>query len=484
MNGPTNDWLAAANRLQTILTAELVEPSVLSFLQENRDQPWVLACSGGADSTCLALACQGWFKDPPPSLALAHFNHGLRGAESEEDQSFVEDMAQGLGLRFELGRGQPTSERPSEAELREKRHSFLSKVCEGLGSKVILFGHHLDDVAETMVMRLTRGSGSEGLAAPRPTRRVRGIWRIRPLLSLSKIKIREALVESGITWREDSSNQESIPFRNRVRHEALPAIMKASPTEALVGFARSRALLQEDHDALDLMSDKILGKVTLSDGSLNARTLPALPPAILRRTLRKWLMHADAADALSARAFDDLLTAVGTNRETKVSLARNRWVTVSEAKVNIVGESEPGLNWGPCSLPSAGSLVLPDAAVLRVSGSLDGDEARSAIDRSSVDEASETFLDADSIGGSLQVRTWTPGDRYTPLGSPGSRKLQDLFTDRKVPASRRRRLPIVLSRESRIAWCPGLPPAEECRVTDDSRKVLRLTYFQSQTSCE
>ena len=103
MNGPTNDWLAAANRLQTILTAELVEPSVLSFLQENRDQPWVLACSGGADSTCLALACQGWFKDPPPSLALAHFNHGLRGAESEEDQSFVEDMAQGLGLRFELG---------------------------------------------------------------------------------------------------------------------------------------------------------------------------------------------------------------------------------------------------------------------------------------------------------------------------------------------------------------------------------------------
>ena len=481
MNGPTNDWLAAANRLQTILPPELFDPSALSFLQETRDQPWVLACSGGADSTCLALAFRGWFNDPRPSLTLAHFNHGLRGSESDEDQSFVQDLAKGLGLRFELGRGQPTSGQPSEAELREERHSFLSKVCEEVGSEVILFGHHLDDVAETMIMRLTRGSGSEGLAAPRPTRRVRGIWRIRPLLTLSKAKIREALVEAEVAWREDSSNQESGPFRNRVRHEALPAIIKVSPTEALVGFARSRDLLQEDSDALDLMSDKVLGKVTLSDGSLNTRLLPALPPAILRRMLRKWLGKAEAGDALSARAFDDLLHAVGTSRVAKVSLSRDRWVTVSETKARIVGPSEPVLDWGPCSLPSCGFLILPDAAVLRLMGSLDGEEARMVIDQSSVDEAREVFLDAESVGGSLQVRTWMPGDRYTPLGAPGSRKLQDLFTDRKVPVSRRRRLPVVLSRESRIAWCPGLPPAQECRVTNDSRKVLRLTYFQSET---
>ena len=105
-----------------------------------------------------------------------------------------------------------------------------------------------------------------------------------------------------------------------------------------------------------------------------------------------------------------------------------------------------------------------------------GDEARLTLTNSVVDERSQALLDLDSLEGSLTVRTWLPGDRYAPLGAPGSRKLQDLFTDRKVPARNRERLPIILSGDSQIAWCPGLPPAERHRVKSDSSKVLRLTY--------
>ncbi|MFP6855186.1 MAG: tRNA lysidine(34) synthetase TilS, partial [Opitutales bacterium] len=78
--------------------------------------------------------------------------------------------------------------------------------------------------------------------------------------------------------------------------------------------------------------------------------------------------------------------------------------------------------------------------------------------------------------GSLRVRTWLPGDRYAPLGAPGRRKLQDMFTDRKVPASLRGHLPVILTEPDEIAWCPGLPPAENCRVTSSSQAALRLTY--------
>jgi len=110
-----------------------------------------------------------------------------------------------------------------------------------------------------------------------------------------------------------------------------------------------------------------------------------------------------------------------------------------------------------------------------------GDEARLALANSDVDERSQALLDFDSLQGALSVRTWLPGDRYAPLGAPGSRKLQDLFTDRKVPARNRERLPIILSGDSQIAWCPGLPPAEMHRVKRDSSKVLRLTYINKQT---
>ena len=92
------------------------------------------------------------------------------------------------------------------------------------------------------------------------------------------------------------------------------------------------------------------------------------------------------------------------------------------------------------------------------------------------EEGREALLDADSLESPLTVRTWLPGDRYLPLGAPGTRKLQDLFTDRKVPATRRGRLPVILAGRNRIAWCPGLPPAECCRITPRTGTVLRLTF--------
>ena len=360
--------------------------------------------------------------------------------------------------------------------MREERHAFLSVVCSNSGAEVLLLGHHRDDLAETTIMRLTRGSGTDGLAAPRPIHRVRNVWRTRPLLSLARAEIRAALLEAGIFWREDASNLDLGPFRNRVRRQVLPQLVEVAPSDALSGFARSRDLLEEDANALEALAKEAFPKLVRNDGSLDASGMRELPSAVMRRVLRKWLGEGAAADALSARAFDDLLLEVASGRPSKRSLARNRWVEVDGAAVSFVEASFPMKGWGPCSLPEGGLLFLPSSGVLRVEHPLDGDEAREVLANAGVDERHEGLLDTDSLAGSLSVRTWLSGDRFAPLGAPGSRKLQDLFTDRKVPATRRDRLPIVLTGDDQIAWCPGLPPAERCRVTTRSQEVLRLTY--------
>ena len=476
MSDSLHDWPASAARLQAVLSIDQLDASAISFLRQRLDQPWVVACSGGADSTCLALAVAECFPEHVGPLIFAHFNHGLRGGESNADQTFVEELAGGLGITVESGHGRGDPDQPSEALLRDERHAFLQKVCENAGAEILLLGHHLDDVAETMIMRLTRGSGVEGLAAPRPVHRVNDVWRVRPLLSLSRVEIRETLQNAGIPWREDASNEELGPFRNRVRQKVLPEILEAAPNEALPGFKRSRDLLEEDARALDAWSTESFDKILRKDGSLDAQVMRTFPYALMRRMLRAWLGGFDASDALSARAFDDLLCEIAAGGVCKRSLARNQWVETDDQKVSFVESGSSAKGWGPCALPAGGCLFLPDSGVLRMDSSLGGEDARQALSKVGVDEGREALLDADSLESPLTVRTWLPGDRYLPLGAPGTRKLQDLFTDRKVPATRRGRLPVILAGRNRIAWCPGLPPAECCRITPRTGTVLRLTF--------
>lgn len=481
MSDTSPDWPAAVTRLRTILPIERLDQSVVSFLQTRRDDPWVLACSGGADSTCLALVACGLFGERSGSLHLAHFNHGLRGEDALADQRFVENLAAGLNLELVVGHAESMPQHPSEAVLRDQRHAFLSDVCAQSGAQVVLLGHHRDDLAETMLMRLTRGSGTEGLAAPRPIHLINDLWRTRPLLSLTRADLQNALLQAEAPWREDASNADLGPFRNRVRLQVLPQLAKVSPSEALAGFGRSRDLLEEDAEALHDWAETAFAQLTKPNGSLDAEALRALPLAVMRRVVRKWLSVGSPSASLSADAFDHLLLEIASGRPCKNSVSRDHWIVADWQTICLVEECLPQRGWGPCSLPATGLLVLPDSGVLRIGDRLDGDEARQVLLEEGLDERREVLLDADSLPGSLWVRTWLPGDRYAPLGAPGRRKLQDMFTDRKIPASLRGRLPVILAEPDEIAWCPGLPPAENCRVTSRSRAVLRLTYDKPKT---
>jgi tRNA(Ile)-lysidine synthase len=289
--------------------------------QNARHRPrWAIAFSGGADSLALLLifwaeAPGRWGRD----FVVLHFNHRLRGRAADADEKFCAQVCAALGVKFVAGRWRDAPKGASEAEAREARFAFFQSEMSRRKVRLLWLGHQQDDIAESMLMRLARGSGTGGLAAPRPAQAMpKGRWHLRPMLSLKKAEIVAALRAAGATWREDATNARDDFFRNRVRRAVVPAWAKAAERDVLAGAARARELLEEDDAALEAWLDELapLGR----DGTLALRPMIGKPRAVVRRALHRWLRGQRHAGELSRQAFDALLTTVTAGKSTRHSL--------------------------------------------------------------------------------------------------------------------------------------------------------------------
>ncbi len=249
----TTDWQVAA----TALAAQLAD---FDFCGVPADFDRIgIACSGGADSLCALLLTWAVFPRERKKMRVLHFNHESRGAASDGDEAFVRQVAATLELEFVAGTLSDYcgNERASEEIYRRARLKFLAENVRDGERCVFIQGHQADDVVETMIMRLARGSGAGGLCAPRPfskmTAEGKTFFLQRPLLRLPKSKITAALRDCGIAWREDASNREDDFFRNRVRHHVVPALKSAMPEnfDLYTCFLRSRETLQSEAEALE-----------------------------------------------------------------------------------------------------------------------------------------------------------------------------------------------------------------------------------------
>lgn len=181
---------------------------------------YLLAVSGGLDSVCLFQL----FKSLLPSqIAVAHFNHSLRGEASNADAAHVQALCEKQGVDFKIG-VRPQGGSKDEASLRDDRHRFLEQACFALKCDFIVTGHHLDDQLETILMRLLRGTGMDGLQGIAPQR---GHW-LRPLLSTSRAKLEALASENQWEFRTDESNQDPTYFRNRIRSQLVPVFFDLS----------------------------------------------------------------------------------------------------------------------------------------------------------------------------------------------------------------------------------------------------------------
>ncbi|MFK8114261.1 MAG: tRNA lysidine(34) synthetase TilS [Rubripirellula sp.] len=213
--------------------SQLLEAIGLSWpTHQWRDLGVVVGCSGGADSVGLLVALAHLHRDAQPAsrgfLVAAHYNHGLRAAESDHDESFVGDLASRLGVAFVSDRSEQNAH--DEASLRSQRLQFFEQTANRSGARYIAVAHSADDNAETVLHHLLRGTGPAGLAGINRTRSIgQDLVMIRPLLDVRRSSIRRALESIQQSWREDSSNTNVDYRRNWIRHELIPLIESEFP---------------------------------------------------------------------------------------------------------------------------------------------------------------------------------------------------------------------------------------------------------------
>lgn len=306
-----------------------------------------MAFSGGADSLGLVLLLWAHWPERRHQLVALHFNHRLRGRAAAADERFCRSVCDALGVRLHVGRWKRVPPDASEDAARAARFAFFGARMKLIRARALWLGHHQDDIAETMLMRLARGSGTGGLAAPRPVQRVGGRVHLRPLLALKKEAIAAALRGAGVNWREDRTNAGEGYFRNRIRHGVLPAWQKASGRDAVAGAALARELLEEDDSALETWLDEL--QPVRRGGVLNLAVLKGRPRAIVRRALRRWLATQPQAGQLSRQGFEDLLAVVQAGRPDRRSLGRKGFAVVSGDQLRfelMIARRRPGRKYG------------------------------------------------------------------------------------------------------------------------------------------
>lgn len=441
----------------------------------------LVACSGGGDSVALAALLCEMASDASWSVAgLLHVNHRLRGAASDEDETFCRDLALTLGVPITVERvdvaARARAERISiEAAGHRVRYALFERVVrEGVGD-LVATAHTCDDQAETVLLRLIRGAGPAGLAGIRP--RIGPV--VRPLLDIRRAELREYLRERGLSYREDPSNRDERILRNRVRHRLIP-FLAAHFSPAITGvLARSAGIWRDDADWLDAAANAVAGEIVqCTEGrfEVDAAGLVAEPPAIARRVARQVLEAAGGrrvgfdhierlrrlAGAGSVVAAVDFPGCRAERHGAKLHLTRRHGRPVPAAADRFEY---------PLAVP--GEVEIREAG-LRVSAARGRRPARLA------GRGDVAVLPAARIASPLTVRNWRPGDVFRPLGLGGRRKkLQDFFVDRKVPRDRRGMVPLVVDARLGIVWVAGHAVAEGARMIDSDTGVVTLKIVKT-----
>jgi tRNA(Ile)-lysidine synthase len=476
------DWPARSASVAQAIPESLLPERVLEAIQSAPASSYALACSGGVDSLALLLWARASSLFAKKDILVVHYNHHLRGESSDADEAFVGEVARALGCSF-VSSKRPLQSFASEAALRKDRLAFFHATMQDRAIPFLLLGHQRDDVVETLCMRLGRGSGSSGLSAPRPVQLIHpGCIHLRPFLNIPKGIIVKAM--EGVPWREDGSNTQETYLRNRVRKSLIPALQGVfKERDCIQGFARSRSLLEEEDEALNTWTRAVL-KGQVLDKGLAWSCLRGLPKALWRRALHYFLKHKGLESALSAQGFDLLLEGFLHKTLRPLSVGAYRIAlqdTGCPEKALLVCEKQAAKAFpiahkqepGPIPLNIDSTVTLKQAYRLKLTVLPGSYEERLALIKSYKDDPFHAFIRADSP---LYYRFWKAGDRYRPLNAPGTKKLQDLFVDKKIPASLRAHLPVILDSQLQILWVPGLPVADSHKILPHTQDALKLTY--------
>jgi tRNA(Ile)-lysidine synthase len=429
----------------------------------------VAAVSGGADSVALLDALVRFQKSKglPGSITVAHLNHQLRGEESDEDEAFVRNLAGRLKLpvfieKFAVAERARVEKRNLEAVAREIRYEFLLKSAEESRSGFVFTAHTLDDQAETILMRLIRGSGSEGLRGVHQILALNeSVKLVRPMLQITRAEVIEHCNHYGLAFRSDSSNFSTDFTRNRIRLELLPMLETFNP-RVKQSLARASESLARDEDYLRAAAAEVLAR-SREGSRLKVKALQGISTAIRRRALRLWLRDERGdlrrIDASHIAAIERL---IGGPSGRRVELPEGGFIAREFDYLSFINTSgAPGQSSRP--LESVSLKENEPRNFGEFTFMLKRGRSQRILELNN-DEKPELFTallrECEELNG-LRLRTRFPGDAYIPENASRAVKLKTLMIRHKIPLTQRDKYPILVTKDDRIVWAPGLPVARE-----------------------
>ncbi|MGB3466860.1 MAG: tRNA lysidine(34) synthetase TilS [Cyclobacteriaceae bacterium] len=430
-----------------------MQQKFLDFINVNNlftaDEKILLAVSGGVDSVCLShLFKQAGFK-----FAIAHCNFQLRAEDSEEDEAFVEALAQSLevpfhSVKFDTNKNAEEGRISIQMAARNLRYDWFAKLMRAHGYVKLATAHHQNDNIETVLFNLAKGTGISGL---------RGIKKanngtIRPLLFAMKSEILAYATKHSLEWREDISNASDKYHRNYIRQKVVPALTAINPSfEQNFSFTTDRIALAEK--ALAKMVDQYRERCVVQKTDhlqIDCKQIGeyALLYEILRPygfSLRQSVDIFSDSEISGKEYFSEqywlvkdreylVLTEKPTERQSVLLEQDDRAMTAGKLKLNI-------------SVTENQVKILPDPAI--------------------------AILDYDKLKFPLKIRDWKEGDKFRPLGMRGKKKVSDFMIDNKIPLNLKKSYR-VLESAGEIVWLIGLRIDERYKINETTEKVYQI----------
>lgn len=439
-----------------------------------------IGVSGGPDSILLLSFACDLAKEIGICPSVVHFNHLLRGTESNQDEEFVAEAARDRRIRFLHARADVKSaarrlNKNLEATARALRYRYFFSLIRRGSVDRIATAHTANDQAETVLLRLFRGAGTRGLGGIFPSLKG-GI--IRPFLEITRAEVEGEIARRGLAFRHDSSNLDLRFTRNRIRKDLLPRLEREYNPGIVRLLAALAARARDDDAYLEQQASEVSRPWRLRDEvgeRISTQALARLPASLERRVLRQMIEGAGGAGRVTAHQIEDL-------RDWARRAQSGRTLTLAG---NIEAHRE--FDWllirPAASVPASASqsysmIITPPAQAAFPGGSitlrtedLPTDSAGHSTAECRYNSNDVVYIDMDKLTGEIVLRNWQNGDRLCPLGSNRAKKLKELFLERRIPASRRRAWPVLASC-GQVVWARGLGVDRRFAADRSTRRAL------------
>ena len=470
----------------------------------------LLCVSGGPDSVAMLFSFYSLAGELRLSLCACHLNHQLRGAESDRDEEYVKELAGRLKIplivdRRDVGNFASANKLSLEDAARRLRYDFFLKCAWHFKADAIATAHTKDDQAETILMRLLRGAGMRGMRGIVPSRDISGLKLIRPLIAVSRKEVEDHLRAKKIKPRYDTSNLKPEFFRNKIRLKLLPLLEKEYSPNIKELLANLADVVEKDYEYIEAMQLKAFkkaakqtsGRVVMDLGRVKACHI-SLRRAFIRLAIASLKGNLDRIDYRHWQEIESLIDERKTGSVVHlpggISVTKKMRELEFEIgkKASFSCHSEAEAAARPKNLKADSSLpaVAQNDRVLlchsRLAVELNvpgvtsfGRRKISAriLNRADFKPAASKSIehfDLDSIQLPLYARRKAPGDRMMPLGMAKYKKLSDMLIDEKIPVSRRENIPVIAAADNEVLWLCGVRMSDRFKVTNDTRRILRL----------